>query len=127
MDRNITDPIAESAAERGVMLPDEAFEDPREPPPGYENTIDELYSAIESALVNDKPMDPEEVRDFWNDMFLTNVIVPFLDHLRLHNLTDIRANLRNPVSGDIYRARTIWTENVLALDRVIHILEEWRG
>ncbi len=113
---NITDPIAESAAERGVMLPDEDF-DP------IVNTTDELYAAIESALVNDKPMDPEEVRDFWDDTFLTNVIVPFLDHLRRHFSDEWETAIRLQQ----WNAATSHSMQRSRLEQVIRILEEWRG
>ncbi len=77
------------------------------------------------AVVNDVPLTPEQVRETWDDAFLTNVIVPILEHIIAHH------EMMADEAGDEGEAN--FYKEAYYLQRANHIaetvldLQEWRG
>ncbi len=79
---------------------------------------------IENAVKDDETLSPTEVRDTWDDAFLTNVIVPILEHIMRHDDKMVDEMRLDP--EDVVR-RLYYERRMVDLDHVIDILKEWRG
>jgi hypothetical protein len=89
-----------------------------------------LRHIIPSALT-DEPIRQVDCHDWWDDEFLTNVVVPYLEHLRNHSESELKELLLQ--GEDKNRDSSAFTfavdhsKDLSALERVIHICNEWRG
>ncbi len=83
------------------------------------------YYLMYFAIHNDMPLTSEQVKKVWDDRFLTNVIVPILEHIRRH----FEAMLEDPDEIDPEDdLRTEHYERRMSdLTYTIDILREWRG
>ncbi len=104
---------------------------------GHEAAIEEMNNPKNSgirvrlylmyfALLNDKPLTPEQVKKVWDDAFLTNVIVPILEHIKRHDRVMVTQS-EEPDSGMGVHASFFYRSSVRSLEAVIEILKEWRG
>ncbi len=91
-----------------------------------------LQSRIQYAVDTDTVLLPEIVTEIWSDAFLTNVMVPVLRHIvgnmerQLEDLEDeIRTDMTlSPFNNQVYDRLSA---QIIALSKVILILQEWRG
>ena len=81
-----------------------------------------------SALMADENLTDREVQESWDDGFLTNVIVPYLEHLDNH--FEDQLNRIEEQENEILKMDPEWGVTITtlrALRQVIEVLKEWRG
>ena len=84
---------------------------------------EEGYAAAYFAVKDDKPLTPEQVKRVWDDAFLTNIIVPILEHIKRHDDEMVSQAIEDEdVLGQSYYSR-----RMVDLDHVQDIVREWRG
>jgi len=81
------------------------------------------YHFIYHAISKDVPLTPEQVKEVWDDAFLTNIIVPILEHIKRHD-DDMVAQAE--VDGEKV-LEYYYKQRMVDLDHVQDILKEWRG
>ena len=99
--------------------------------------IERLCKEVDFAVTTDKIMPSQVVQSIWNDAFLTNVIVSFLEHLENHaadrHAEFDQAQADASAAGMVEPARHHQLEaekadsQLQALVTVQEILKEWRG
>lgn len=94
--------------------------------PATTPTLTNLRDLVYEATRTDVKLAPQEVEAIWHDEFLTNVIVPFLDHIaryvRMAKSTNEGVR-RRWEDIDTYNMKA----DIFALERTIWLLKEWRG
>ncbi len=81
------------------------------------------YHLIYHAISKDRPLTQEEVKIVWDDAFLTNVIVPILEHIKRHDNEMVNQAIINGEAVQEY----YYSRRMVDLDHVQDILREWRG
>ena len=97
---------------------------------GHEAAVEEMedpsmrgYYLMYFAIQNDVPLLPDQVKRGWDDAFLTNVIVPILEHIKRH---DDNMVAQAEVDGELV-LEYYYRRRMVDLDHVQDILKEWRG
>lgn len=77
------------------------------------------------ALLHDVPLTDQDVKESWDDRFLTNIMIPYLQHIVREYQTQLEELDRTEppyiIAGFYYR------EQLRSLENTILVLEEWRG
>ncbi len=81
------------------------------------------YYLMNFALRNDVPLTQEQVKIVWDDAFLTNVIVPILEHIIRHDNEMVDQSIED---GETVR-EYYYRRRMVDLNHVQDILKEWRG
>jgi len=77
------------------------------------------------SVVTDVPLRHEQVTAHWRDEFLTNVIVPHLEHIvGMYEVMVEHARSKSPVDEN---AEAHYQAKIHAMLETIHALHEWRG
>lgn len=100
----------------------------------FANRIARLSFVVQHSLIHDIVIDKALAKDIWRDEFLTNVMVPFLQHIlevTQGDYTQIKENYEDEVYR---RGESVVKEELNDLNsrmgslmHVIHTLKEWRG
>lgn len=109
----------------------------------HADAIMRLGVMVMHSVNQDKPMSDEQVKSVWKDEFLTDVIVPFLDHVKnklqeqweetedwLAQQADdeeVRSSQPSREFVERYHNQTNLRYNISSLGRASYILSEWRG
>ncbi len=127
----VVDMNPEGSAEHGRgyhVLRDDAIGPPS-------NVLD-LRDAVRYAVETDTVLTPQTIQETWNDAFLTNVMIPVLRHIvgnmerQLEDLEDemlpdsLSDMTLSPFNNQVYDRLSA---QIIALSKVILILQEWRG
>ena len=96
---------------------------------GHEAALGEVqgikaFYLMHSAMYNDVPLTPDQVKLIWYYAFLTNIIVPILEHIKRHDdkmLDEMSLDPEDTVRKNYYEKRMV------DLDHVQDILREWGG
>lgn len=99
----------------------------------YMQETDLRMRDIARAVKLDYVMTQEEVTASWRDEFLTNVMVPYLEHIKdevrdrqIQMLSRI-SQQGHPVTDEQTEAYKSLVHDANSLTQIIHILKEWRG
>lgn len=83
------------------------------------------------AMREDEVLPKEKVEQYWSDEFLTNVIVPILDHIRRFKWREFYRFRNTPENsyGIVATSKDIQItkDDAIAIQRTMDILREWRG
>ena len=97
---------------------------------GHDAAIEEMddpsikgYYIQYFAVKDDKPLTPEQVKRVWNDAFLTNIIVPILEHIKRHD----DEMVSQAIEDDDALGQAYYSRRMVDLDHVQDILRDWRG